>query len=39
MMRISKYIEAFREEVVGENFLIDILKLSLNHIFLRDIAA
>jgi hypothetical protein len=37
MMRISKYIDAFREEVYGENFLIDILKLSLNYIFLRDI--
>jgi len=37
MIRISKYIESFREEVDGENFLINVLKLSLNLILLRDI--
>ena len=37
-MRVSKYMESFREEVGGENFLIGILKLSLNLFLLRDIA-
>lgn len=35
-MRRSKYIQAFREEVGGENFLVNILKQSLSHILLSD---
>lgn len=31
MMRMSKSIQTIREEVSGENFLMDILKLSLSH--------
>lgn len=37
MIRTSKCIDVLREEVVGENFLRDILKLPLSYLKLRDI--
>jgi hypothetical protein len=35
MTRRSSNIEVLREEVVGENFLGDIMKLSLSHVMLK----
>lgn len=35
MTRMSSNIEILREEVVGANFLGDIMKLSLSHVMLE----